>query len=241
MQKRFLWLCRKPSRHPLECRPFVVVASLHRPLGGCIAEQRYCRATVATVATMQRSWDRQGQTPTCSAIVATVAPLHRCMQRCNDRSLHPTMQRSGGQTATTWPGSKTHPARPRTGFSTKPAGLPAAEVLPTARGTAAAGHASRRAAPEPAAPQPPAVRQGYQRLDLEPGGPGLPHQGLDPAPPQRRSGPPGPETAGHPLEAVQHWITSPDPAYARKKARDRLIRLAQSHPDWVLGYLDETW
>ena len=28
---------------------------------------------------------------------------------------------------------------------------------------------------------------------------------------------------------------------AKKKARDRLIRLAQSHRDWVLGYQDETW
>ena len=26
-----------------------------------------------------------------------------------------------------------------------------------------------------------------------------------------------------------------------KKSRDRLIRLAQTHPDWALGYLDETW
>src|SRR5262245_43675747 len=26
-----------------------------------------------------------------------------------------------------------------------------------------------------------------------------------------------------------------------KKARDRLIRLAASHPAWVLGYQDETW
>jgi hypothetical protein len=41
---------------------------------------------------------------------------------------------------------------------------------------------------------------------------------------------------------AKQWITSPDPAYARKKkARDRLIRLAESHPDWVLGYQDETW
>ena len=38
------------------------------------------------------------------------------------------------------------------------------------------------------------------------------------------------------------WITSPDPAYARKKkARDRPIRLAAAHPDWVLGYQDECW
>ncbi len=28
---------------------------------------------------------------------------------------------------------------------------------------------------------------------------------------------------------------------AGKKARDRLIRLAGAHPDWVLGYADETW
>jgi len=38
------------------------------------------------------------------------------------------------------------------------------------------------------------------------------------------------------------WITSPDPEYARKKARrDRLIRLATAHPDWLLGFEDEVW
>jgi transposase len=41
---------------------------------------------------------------------------------------------------------------------------------------------------------------------------------------------------------AKHWITSPDPAYARKKhRRDRLIRLIEGHPDWVLGFQDETW
>jgi len=41
---------------------------------------------------------------------------------------------------------------------------------------------------------------------------------------------------------AKHWITSPDPEYARKKARrDRLIRLAQAHPDWLLGFEDEVW
>ena len=29
--------------------------------------------------------------------------------------------------------------------------------------------------------------------------------------------------------------------YAQKNARDRLIRLALSHSDWVLGFEDETW
>src|SRR3954447_3046770 len=41
---------------------------------------------------------------------------------------------------------------------------------------------------------------------------------------------------------AKEWITSPDPEYVRKKARrDRLIRLAQQHPDWLLGFEDEVW
>src|SRR5437764_954591 len=43
-------------------------------------------------------------------------------------------------------------------------------------------------------------------------------------------------------QRAKTWITSPDPEYARKKARrDRLIRLAQAHPDWLLGCEDEVW
>ena len=39
---------------------------------------------------------------------------------------------------------------------------------------------------------------------------------------------------------AKHWITSPDPAYQRKKRqRDRLIRLAQTHPEWLVGFADE--
>ena len=50
------------------------------------------------------------------------------------------------------------------------------------------------------------------------------------------------ERLGVGWKRAKHWITSPDPAYARKKhARDRLIRLIGSHPDWVLGFQDETW
>jgi len=38
------------------------------------------------------------------------------------------------------------------------------------------------------------------------------------------------------------WMTSPDPHYAQKKAlRDRYIRLADEHPEWVVGFLDEVW
>jgi hypothetical protein len=41
---------------------------------------------------------------------------------------------------------------------------------------------------------------------------------------------------------AKEWITSPDPEYARKKApRDRPYRLAQRHPDWLLGFEDEVW
>jgi transposase len=41
---------------------------------------------------------------------------------------------------------------------------------------------------------------------------------------------------------AKHWITSPDPAYARKKKRrDRLIRLALAQPTWALGFGDEVW
>jgi transposase len=41
---------------------------------------------------------------------------------------------------------------------------------------------------------------------------------------------------------AKEWITSPDPEYVRKKAwRDRLIRLAPRHPDWLLGFEDEVW
>jgi transposase len=38
------------------------------------------------------------------------------------------------------------------------------------------------------------------------------------------------------------WMTSPDPHYPQKKARrDRYIRLAVRHPEWVVGFVDEVW
>jgi transposase len=41
---------------------------------------------------------------------------------------------------------------------------------------------------------------------------------------------------------AKHWITSPDPAYLRKKnRRDSLIRLVLAHPSWILGFQDEVW
>jgi len=43
-------------------------------------------------------------------------------------------------------------------------------------------------------------------------------------------------------QRAKHWINSPDPEYARKKARrDRLIRLAARTDDLLLGFADEVW
>ena len=47
-------------------------------------------------------------------------------------------------------------------------------------------------------------------------------------------------------ERAKRWITSPDPEYARKKASfasDRLISLASEagRPEWVVGFLKESW
>jgi DDE superfamily endonuclease len=40
-------------------------------------------------------------------------------------------------------------------------------------------------------------------------------------------------------QALDHQPRSP--IRVKKKHRDRLIRLAAQHPDWVLGFADETW
>jgi transposase len=43
-------------------------------------------------------------------------------------------------------------------------------------------------------------------------------------------------------QRAKHWVSSPDPEYARKKARrDRLIRLAERNSALLLGYQDEVW
>ncbi|HVA91573.1 MAG TPA: hypothetical protein VNL71_17225 [Chloroflexota bacterium] len=43
-------------------------------------------------------------------------------------------------------------------------------------------------------------------------------------------------------QRAKHWISSPDPEYARKKARrGRLIRMAERNEDLVLGFQDEVW
>jgi transposase len=50
------------------------------------------------------------------------------------------------------------------------------------------------------------------------------------------------ERMGVTWRRAELWMTSPDPHYAEKKARrDRFLRLAERHPDWVVGFEDEVW
>src|SRR5262249_29171216 len=99
-----------------------------------------------------------------------------------------------------------------------------------------------RAAEGPAAPQPATPRQAHRAVDVGVARRGLPRPRLDPAAAHRRGDPRGAEAAGQPLAAGQAVDPQPRPRRrAKKKARDRLIGLAESHPDWVLGYADETW
>lgn len=50
------------------------------------------------------------------------------------------------------------------------------------------------------------------------------------------------QRAGVKWRRTELWMTSPDPHYAAKKTRrDRFIRLAGRHPDWVVGFVDEVW
>jgi DDE superfamily endonuclease len=79
-------------------------------------------------------------------------------------------------------------------------------------------------------------------VDLGPGGRGQLRAGADGRAGQRRADPPDPQAAGQQLEARQALDHQPGPrGRAKKRARDRLIRLTASHPDWVLGFEDEVW
>ncbi len=100
---------------------------------------------------------------------------------------------------------------------------------------------ARRAQLRAAAPEPAHLWQADQRLDPRLAAEVAYAEGITP---RQVSG----ETIRTALaqlkvrwQRAKHWITSPDPAYARKKQRDRLIHLAARHPDWVLGCADAVW
>src|SRR5262249_42308125 len=122
------------------------------------------------------------------------------------------------------------------------AGLLAGEVLAAPQRPAPAGHRLRGAAAAPAAPEPARLRQAPRHLDVGPARSGLLREGLDAPSAQHRDPPPGHPPPGGFLAAGQALDPQPRPRLrAKKKARDRLIRLAARHPDWVLGYQDECW
>lgn len=51
-----------------------------------------------------------------------------------------------------------------------------------------------------------------------------------------------PKRLGVRWKRAQHWLVSPDPAYAgKKKVRDRLFERAAGRPDWVRGWQPQTW
>src|SRR5262249_56646140 len=81
-----------------------------------------------------------------------------------------------------------------------------------------------------------------QPLADAPGGPGRTRPGRDAPPVEPGDDSPGQPTSGCLLAAGQALDHQPRPRLgAKKKARDRLIRLAQTHPEWVLGFQDECW
>src|SRR5262249_35074581 len=116
------------------------------------------------------------------------------------------------------------------------------EVLASPQRPAPPGRCLRRALAPPVAPEPTGLRQSTQHLDVGPGGPGLPRPGLDAPGVEPGHHPPGHRASGRVLEAGKPLDHQPRPRLrAKKKARDRLIRLAATHPEWVLGFQDECW
>ena len=79
-------------------------------------------------------------------------------------------------------------------------------------------------------------------MDLAAGGRGQRRQGADRQTGDWRDGARHPRPPGHPLAARHALAGQPRPGVcAKKRQRDRLIRLAEAHPDWALGFADETW
>src|SRR5262245_6901318 len=119
---------------------------------------------------------------------------------------------------------------------------PEGEVLASPQRPPHARCGFRRALAAPVAPEPPSLRPTPQHLDVELGGPGLLRPGLDAPRVEPGHHPPGHPASGRFLAAGQALDHQPRPRLrAKKKARDRLIRLAATHPEWVLGFQDECW
>src|SRR5215212_2523333 len=93
-----------------------------------------------------------------------------------------------------------------------------------------------------APPQPQELRQTKQPVDLTDGRRGQLRGGHNTEAGQRRDHPGNAGKAWRALGAGQTLDGEPRSAVRPQKgARDRLIRLARSHPEWALGFEDESW
>src|SRR4029453_9057868 len=122
-------------------------------------------------------------------------------------------------------------------------GRAAATVLrATAHPTCRLRSNTARAVARRVAPVPPQLRQTPQCVDVAPGRRGGVCQKADAPAGQGRNHPPSAGVLGRPVEAGQTRDHQSRPGvHPEKKQRDRLIRLAATHPAWVLGFGDEVW
>src|SRR5882672_1421124 len=121
-------------------------------------------------------------------------------------------------------------------------GVSAARALTAPHHARALGGRGSPATAGRVAPESTDLRPSRQSVDVRVGGRGQlcprPHGPAG----QPRSDPHGIAPLGGELAAGQALAyQSRSGVYPQKKARDRLIRLAASHPEWALGFEDETW
>src|SRR3954470_17085495 len=115
--------------------------------------------------------------------------------------------------------------------------LVAAEERRAGAGRGRAGAAARD--PAPAAAR---LRPRAEHLDPRPPGAGGARARAEPGRPLGGDGPAGAAAAGGRLEAGQALAHQPRSRLrAKKRRRDRLIRLARGRPGWAFGFADEVW
>jgi len=94
----------------------------------------------------------------------------------------------------------------------------------------------------PAPSKPAHLRQTHPCVDSRPGGRRGVRGGDDPTACQWRNHSPGPVHAPDAVETGQTLDHQSRPGIRQEKTpRDRLMRLAATHPEWVLGFGDEVW
>src|SRR4051812_18265188 len=115
--------------------------------------------------------------------------------------------------------------------------LVAAEERRPGAGRGGTGTAARDPAPVAAR-----LRPRAEHLDPRPAGAGGARARAEPDRPLGGDGPAGAAAPRRRLEAGQALADQPRPRLrAKKRRRDRLIRLARGRPGWAFGFADEVW